>query len=217
MVSNDKPDGPADESVEGSWSPRRAKASPGRTAKAKAADPSPDPAVLASEIERTREELAETLDAIAEKVSPKKAAARTKKKVAEAVKEGVHDAADAVKGTASDATDAVKGGVASVKEMVAGTDAPPRGPLAPPASVEIGAATPLDAPVPLPGAEVPVEPAPTPGALADAARIVTEPPGSETPLYPAALPPQVPSRAPVFAGAGAAVLVLLLVLRRRRR
>lgn len=224
MVSNDKPDGPAEESVEGSWSPRRTKASAkapsakgAKAAKAKAGDTAPDTEALAGEIERTREELAETLDAIAEKVSPKKVAARTKKKVGDAVKDGVHDAAEAVKGTASDAADAAKDGVAAVKAKVGGEGGAPRSPLTPPTSVETGAATPVGGTVPLSGAEVPFEPAPTPGALADSAVIAVEPAGSEPPSYPSTLPPAVPSRAPVFAGAGAALLVLLLVLRRRRR
>lgn len=45
---------------------------------------SQDPQVLAEEIERTREDLAETLDLIADRVSPKRVADRTKKRVAAA-------------------------------------------------------------------------------------------------------------------------------------
>ena len=41
-----------------------------------------DPDQLAAEIEKTRDDLAETLDAIAEKVSPKRVAKRTTKKAA---------------------------------------------------------------------------------------------------------------------------------------
>ena len=59
---------------------------------------SSDPEQMAAEIERTREELAETLDAIAEKVSPKRVAKRTTKKVADAVKETAHDAKEKVTG-----------------------------------------------------------------------------------------------------------------------
>lgn len=66
-----------------------------------------DPEVLAAEIERTREELAETLDAIADKVSPKRVAGRTRKKVADSVK----DSAD--KGAAT-----VKAGASQLKEVV---------------------------------------------------------------------------------------------------
>ena len=43
------------------------------------------PEVLVAEIERTREDLAQTLDAIVDRVSPKRVADRTRKKVAEAV------------------------------------------------------------------------------------------------------------------------------------
>ena len=66
-----------------------------------------DPEALAADIEKTREELAETLDAIAEKVSPKRVAKRTTKKVGDSVKGTAHDAAAAVKETASSAKDKV--------------------------------------------------------------------------------------------------------------
>lgn len=184
MASNDKT-GPGDE-VEGSWSPKRPRASKA------AAKASTDPDVLAQEIEQTREELAETLDAIADKVSPKKVVGRTKK----AAKEGAADAVEAVKGTAASAVESVKGSAAAVKEKVAG-----------------------DADARVASAQVPVEPAPTPGALADAATTVQAPAGIETPYVPpytSTLPPPTPSRVPVFAGAGV-LLLLLYVLKRRRR
>ena len=82
-----------------------AKPKSGKIVKAKAADPDQ----IAAEIERTREELAETLDAIAEKVSPKRVAKRTTKKVAAAVKDTAHDAAATVKDTAASAKDKVTG------------------------------------------------------------------------------------------------------------
>lgn len=193
MASNDK-NGPDGEVVEGSWSPRRSKSSAAKTGKPEAGK-SPDPEVLAGEIERTREELAETLDAIAEKVSPKRVAGRTKKKVGDSVKQGTHDAVESVKSTAGEAAEAVKGGVSAVKEKVGGDggdgDAP-RGPLTPATSVEVDSATPLGA--------VPVEPA-----------------GAEAPAYTRTLPPAAPSRLPVVAGAGVALLVLLFLMRRRRR
>lgn len=186
-------DGPADEpTLEGSWSPRRSKA-PARKAgdaangKANGKATSSDPEVLAEEIEKTREELAETLDAIAEKVSPKRVTARTRKKVGEAASGAV----DSVKESAAHAADAVKGAA--------------------------GKATAADAEPPLSVAEVPVEVAPTPGALADATVTAEEPAGAEAPLWTTPLPPESPSRLPVYAGAGAALVVLLLVLRRRRR
>ncbi len=157
MASNDK-SGPED--VEGSWSPKR----PRSTAKSGADKGSPDPDVLAQEIEQTRDELAETLDAIADRVSPKKVAGRTK----QAAKDGAADAVEVVKGTAASAAGSVKGGVASVREKVSGDAA-----AAPPS-----APSPLpDDTVSFPAAEVPLEPAPTPGALADAAFTVAEPAG----------------------------------------
>jgi hypothetical protein len=225
VATNDST-GTSDEAVEGSWSPRRSKATSTRTAAKAEAKPekadataagkggTPDTEVLAQEIEQTREELAETLDAIAEKVSPKRVVARNKK----AAKDGAKDAVEVVKETAASAAETVKGGVASVKEKVSGDSDPVRSPLTPATSVEVGSASPLsDDTVSLSVAEVPVEPAPTPGALADAAYTVTEPAGSETPSYPVSLPPAGPSKTPVYAGAGAALLVLLLLLKRRRR
>src|SRR4051812_20209394 len=75
----------------------------------KAAAPKADPQQLAADIERTREDLAETLDAIADKVSPKRVAKRTTKKVATAVKDTAHDAAASVKDTATTAKGKVTG------------------------------------------------------------------------------------------------------------
>jgi len=57
---------------------------------------SKDPEQLAADIEKTREELAETLDAIAEKVSPKRVAKRTTKKVTDAVKDTATSAKEKV-------------------------------------------------------------------------------------------------------------------------
>jgi hypothetical protein len=83
---------------------------PAKASRAKAAKPKSDPDQMAADIERTREELAETLDAIADKVSPKRVAKRTTKKVATAVKDTAHDAATSVKDTAVHAKDKVTGG-----------------------------------------------------------------------------------------------------------
>ncbi len=204
MASNDKT-GPGDDALEGSWSPRRSKAS---SSKAKGnSDSKPDTDELVEDIERTREELAETLDAIADKVSPKRVAGRTKK----AAKDGANDAVESVKETAGEAAEAVKSGVAAVKEKVAGGADPVRSPLGPATSVEIDSATLL------PGAEVPFEPAPTPGVLADAAYVAVEPVGAEPTSYTSTLPPAAPSRMPMLAGAGAALVVLLVLLKRRKR
>ena len=230
MATNDST-GPGDEAVEGSWSPRRSKPSSAKASSGKT--PAKDPEVLAGEIEKTREELAETLDAIADKVSPKKVADRTKRKV----KDGASDAVAAVKETASGAqakaaevagtakekaataAETAKDKATEAKDRVAGSGGSEadRTPVAPATSNELGLASPLSTDtVSLPGAEVPLEPAPTPGALADAAVVSTEPPGAEswTPT-PRSAPPS--SNAPVLAGAGAALVVLLLVLRRRKR
>jgi hypothetical protein len=81
-----------------------------------------DTDALAKDIEKTREELAETLDAIADKVSPKRVAKRTTKKVGDAVKETASDAASAVKGTASDAAQAVKDSAGAAKDKVSRSD-----------------------------------------------------------------------------------------------
>lgn len=73
-----------------------------------AASSTGDPAALAAEIEKTREDLAGTLDAIAEKVSPKRVAKRTSKKVAASVKEGAAAAKESVIEGATAAKEAVR-------------------------------------------------------------------------------------------------------------
>ena len=236
-VATNDTTGQGDEGVEGSWSPRRSKTTSARASAKSATGAAKDPEQLADDIEKTREELAETLDAIADKVSPKKVADRTKKKVTGAVKDGANDAVTAVKQTAeaaqakaaevagtakekaADATATAKEKAADAKDRVAGSGGsdPDRSPLTPATSVEIDSAAPLAADTTsLPGAEVPLEPAPTPGALADAAVVSTEPPGAES-WTPSPRTSPAPSNAPMLAGAGAALLVLLLLLRRRKR
>lgn len=83
----------------------------------------PDPKVLADAIEDTREELAETLDAIADKVSPKRVATRTRKKVGEALQAGANDAVESVQHTAAVAAEAVRSGVAQARDTVPGAGA----------------------------------------------------------------------------------------------
>lgn len=216
MATNDST-GPGDEAVEGSWSPRRSRSSSAKGAAGKSAK---DPEVLAGEIEKTREELAETLDAIADKVSPKKVADRTKKKV----KDSANDAVAAVKETASgvtakaaDVTGTAKQRAATAaetaRERVAGTGGSDS--EGSPTATPLAASALSNDTVALPGAEVPYEPAPTPGALADAAVVSTEPPGAES-WAPAPTAPSS-SRPSGLAAAGAALVVLLLVLRRRKR
>ena len=73
-----------------------------------AASSTGDPAALAAEIEKTREDLAGTLDAIADKVSPKRVAKRTSKKVAASVKEGASAAKESVVEGAAAAKGAVR-------------------------------------------------------------------------------------------------------------
>ena len=73
-----------------------------------AASSTGDPAALAAEIERTREDLAGTLDAIADRVSPKRVAKRTSKKVAASVKEGAAAAKESVVEGAAAAKEAVR-------------------------------------------------------------------------------------------------------------
>jgi hypothetical protein len=119
----------------------------------KAAAAKPDPEQLAADIERTREELAETLDAIAEKVSPKRVAKRTTKKVTDAVKDTAHDAAEAVKDTAASAKDKVTGGTTAKTDWAPdpGADAvtaPTLVPDLPPTAGVAAAQTPYVAPVP---------------------------------------------------------------------
>ena len=180
-----------DDAVEGSWSPKRPKtAAEERVARQSDAS---TPQELASDIEKTREELAQTLDAIADRVSPKKVAQRTSDQVRVSVKEGVAKGQVAVKAGAASAAETAKGAVEAAKEMVSGNGGSVPAAAAPPPAV-----------------------APTPGALADASQApVAAPYGSEVPTSYSAAPS--PSIAPLIGGVGAAVVVLLLVLRRRRR
>jgi hypothetical protein len=100
---------------------------------------SDDPAVLAAEIERTREELAATLDAIADRVSPKRVAKRTTRKVAEVA----HEAAASVKDTATTAREKVTGRAVTVLP-----DIPPRVEIGAPGVAPIGHVAPVVPPSP---------------------------------------------------------------------
>lgn len=152
------------ETVEGSWSPKR----PPTAAEQRAArhDATTDTEVLVTDIEKTREELAETLDAIVDRVSPKKVAERTKVQAREGVQEAVEivketaataaavvkekagTATEVVKEKAGTATLAAKGTAASVRERVSGgsDSSASRSPLAPATSVAIGSASPVGSP-----------------------------------------------------------------------
>jgi hypothetical protein len=117
-----------------------------------------DTEVLARDIEQTREELAVTIDAIVDRVSPKNVLARTKQRASEqvteateVVKEKAATAAEMVKEKATTATEAAKAKAATVKEQVKekvsgpSDSDPDRSPLTPATSVAIGAATPVAA------------------------------------------------------------------------
>jgi hypothetical protein len=166
--------------------------------------------VLAEEIERTREELAETLDAIADKVSPKRVTARTKKRVADSVKE-----------TAEHAKESLQAGAASVKETA--------GHVKEQVQEKVGG---HDDPVPA----VLAVPATSAGELADRTDVTVglEPAGADGPLVAPLGPPyggrtlddmggvQTYGASPVvpkeaLAGAAAAIVVLLFMLGRRKR
>ena len=202
-----------------------------------------DTDVLAADIAQTREELAVTIDAIVDRVSPKKVVERGKQQA----REGVADATELVKGHASTAagvvkekaivaSGVVKEKVAEVKEKVSGSsDATPvRSPLAPATSVSLTSATPVTSPdagavsspggpSPLPANTVsfdagelpPPEPAPAPGSLADTAKTRRPDVPSHRPVATTyGLDQGVP---PVYAGAAAAALLALVVLLLRRR
>jgi hypothetical protein len=174
----------ANDPVEKPKAPRK-KAAP----KAKA-----DPEQLAADIERTREDLAETLDAIADKVSPKRVAKRTTKKVTNAVKDTAHDAAEAVKDTASSAKDKVTGGGAK-----AATDWAPD-----PGADAVTAVTPVPDLEPEGRREVTVLPSPplTPSGVSS---------------WPAAPPSNGSLLKPEYIAAGAAAGLLAWWLLRRRK
>lgn len=156
---------------------------------------SSDPEVLATEIEKTREDLAETLDAIADKVSPKRVVKRTTKKVSDAAKVQASGAADTVKHKTASATEAIKDAAASVKDSVSASDEPAADSAVPPRAAEAALL----------------------GADAADAPAGQRPDPMFAPYAPRALPPTQSARVPMLVGAGAAVLVALLLLRRRRR
>ena len=152
-----------DDAVEGSWSPKR----PRTAAQQRAAAPTAkDPEVLAADIERTREELAQTLDAIADKVSPKRVARRTSKRLGESVKEGAGRAEEALKTGAAAAVETVRDAAETVKGRVA----PSQDTVAVSSAGALADATPAPLVAPA-GAELPTY------------RPYTPPPASRLPVY----------------------------------
>jgi hypothetical protein len=170
-----------------------------RTAAEQRQDPvvtSNDPEELAEQIEKTREELAETLDAIADKVSPKRVASRTTKKVGDAVKDGAGTAATTVKAGAHQLKDAVH----DKKESLSGHDHD--------ATTDLGEA--LES----------VGQDPSPGVGGGFGGLLRDPVAPPPGLHPVPATPDAGGLKlgpPALAGAVAALVVALFVLRRRRR
>lgn len=185
------------------------------------ADPDPtDPDALVAGIEQTREDLAETLDAIVDKVSPKRVAKRTTKRVGDAAKEGVADAADTVKQTAASAkegaADAAATAKLSAKEGVSeAAESVKHSAAAATETVKDVAASVKGKLAPAPGSDS----AGLRGGEPTAAELSTLPTSDFAPYRPVPPPGTGPSRAPMLAGAAAAaaVAVVLLLVRRRRR
>jgi hypothetical protein len=84
-----------------------------------------DPDAIAHEIEQTRAELADTIDAIADRISPKRAAARS----AQAVKAQVSSAKGMVTGDGAATAGPSSGGATGRRELLADSGLP-IGPLA---------------------------------------------------------------------------------------
>ena len=168
-----------------------------------------DTEVLARDIEQTREELAVTIDAIVDRVSPKNVVARTKQRAseqvaeatevvkeragaaAEIVKEKAASATGAAKAKAATATEAAKSKAATVKEQakdkVSGSSDsdPDRSPLTPATSVALGSASPVTpAPAPAPLEAAADQAVVSPEPVDDPATDVVPGPGAPTPLPP---------------------------------
>lgn len=79
---------------------------------------SPDPDVIVAQIERTREDLAETLDAIVDRVSPKRVADRSKTKIRETVRSTAASARQVLTEKTATAKVAVTEKSATAKEAV---------------------------------------------------------------------------------------------------
>lgn len=223
-----------DDPVEGSWSARRprtaAQQPAGQPAVIEKAPPkqalSTDPEALAADIERTRTELAETLDAIADKVSPRRVATRTGKKVGDSVKEAAGKAEAAVKTGAQAAVESVKDAAEAVRVKVGGDHGGPadRGlALADEPVVAVSSDSDVLAPAPVPttqeirsAQQTGTLPALAPDAFGDVTPAPTSLRRDVRPV-PGYVPAPASSPVPLYAGAAAALVVVLIVLRRRRR
>ena len=194
-----------------------------------------DTDVLVRDIAQTREELSVTIDAIVDRVSPKKVVERSKQQA----REGVHEATETVtrhattavgilKARALVASEVVQAKVAELRDKASGTSdsTASRSPLTPATSVHLSSATPVASPdagpvssagsSPLPSGTVSIDagalPPPEPGATTGSAA------GPDLPSHrPVGTAPGATSVPPVYAGAGAAALLaaVLLLLRRR--
>lgn len=205
-----------DDAVEGSWSPRRPRTAAEQ--RAESTPPAKDVETLASDIDKTREELAETLDAIVDKVSPKKVAKRTGQKVSDSVKETAAKAGDSLKVGAAAVAETAKGAAESVKESAIAAKEGAAAQVAEVTGKSGSAQEPVAAAPFAPLAEdAEALPVTSAGALADAdPGVYVAPPGAEVPPY--TMPsPVASSKLPLYGGAGAALIAIVLVLRRRRR
>lgn len=182
---------------------------------------SQDPDALTAEIERTREDLAETLDAIAERVSPKRVASRTRVQVGEAV---ARLKAAAVEQTAQARQTAEVARVRALEQaqvakgrVLEQADAA-RERVQPGSTTSGGGSVPLD----VNGEKSPVFARPTTGALPPVSGVHVdglhvEPDADQPAATPSSLPPAVAGVRPEYVSGGALVLLLLLLLRLRRR
>jgi len=173
---------------------------------------------LVAEIEKTREDLASTLDEIAEKVSPKRVAKRTGKKVADQVKETAASAKDVVAETAATAKEAAADTVDAARKKVGRATDPvlaPVAPVEPPAPISLAEAL-AEEPATVPGLVPPTDLPPAAAVevptLSTAWSGPTPVAGSLSSGAPAGRGLPVP--APVLLGV--ALVGLVLLLRRRR-
>ncbi len=151
-----------------------------------------DPEVLAARIEQTRDDLARTLDEIADKVSPKRVTQRTKKQVADKAKETAATVKGVVSEKAADAKDAVLDAKDAAADKVAELRSHDE-----PGAVDVS--------------REPVAP-----ALGAPGPVLTDQPLRPTTSDPYAAQDAGVPKQYLAAGGVAAALLLLLLLRRRR-